>query len=74
MELIIKPTSACNFKCTFCSAANLKIKHSLSKVPEQLKELICNLKPNNIIFTVQDILYIEFKKFLFRPGCMDASF
>ena len=51
MELIIKPTSACNFKCTFCSAANLKIEHSPSKVPDQLKELICNLKPNNIIFT-----------------------
>ena len=51
LELIIKPTAACNFKCTFCAAAKLSINHTPNKVPTALKELICRLKPNELIFT-----------------------
>lgn len=51
MELIIKPTAVCNFKCTFCAASKLSINHTPDKVPEQLKELILKLKPNDLIFT-----------------------
>lgn len=51
MELIIKPTAACNFKCTFCGAAKLHINHTPDKVPDQLKELIINTKPSYLIFT-----------------------
>lgn len=51
MELIIKPTAVCNFKCTFCTASKLSINHTPDKVPEQLKELILKLKPNDLIFT-----------------------
>ena len=28
MELIIKPTEMCNFRCTFCSSANISADHS----------------------------------------------
>jgi radical SAM protein with 4Fe4S-binding SPASM domain len=28
MELIIKPTEACNFKCTFCSSSDISAEHS----------------------------------------------
>jgi sulfatase maturation enzyme AslB (radical SAM superfamily) len=51
MELIIKPTAVCNFKCTFCAASKLSINHTPDKVPEQLKELIRNTKPDSLIFT-----------------------
>ena len=46
-QLIIKPTSACNFNCTFCSARFLDIPIH-DKVPESLKDYICKLKPTNI--------------------------
>lgn len=49
-QLIIKPTSACNFNCTFCSARSLDIPIH-DKVPESLKDYICKLKPTNIIIT-----------------------
>lgn len=29
MELIIRPTEACNFKCTFCSSSNISDEHTL---------------------------------------------
>ena len=28
MELIIKPTELCNFKCTFCSSPNISDEHT----------------------------------------------
>lgn len=49
-QLIIKPTVACNFNCSFCSAKLLDIPtHDV--VPIVLKEYILNLKPTNIIIT-----------------------
>lgn len=50
MQLIIKPTSKCNFNCNFCSAKLLNIKHS-DKVPEVLKNYINELKPSELIIT-----------------------
>lgn len=50
MQLIIKPTSQCNFNCQFCSAKLLNIKHS-NAVPEILKKYIMELKPSELIIT-----------------------
>lgn len=51
MELIIKPTARCNFKCRFCAASNLNIHHSPDKVPQQIKDIIQVLKPDGLIIT-----------------------
>ena len=48
--LIIKPTSACNFNCSFCSAKKLNIPIHTT-VPQPLKEYIIKNKPSNIIIT-----------------------
>ena len=58
MELIIKPTSRCNFNCTFCSAGLLNIKHSES-VSDKLKEVLNTLKPTTLIFTGGDPLMVS---------------
>ena len=50
MELIIKPTSECNFTCSFCAASNLKIP-TLSLVPAVMADLIYRCKPDTIIVT-----------------------
>lgn len=50
MQLIIKPTSKCNFNCQFCSAKLLNIKHS-NNVPQILKDYINELKPDELIIT-----------------------
>lgn len=50
MQLIIKPTSKCNFNCKFCSAKLLNIKHS-NNVPEILKDYINEIKPSELIIT-----------------------
>ena len=50
MELIIKPTSACNFKCKFCAASELNIP-TLHQVPAMMASLIYDLKPTTIIVT-----------------------
>lgn len=50
MELIIKPTSDCNFRCKFCAASNCKIP-TLKSVPDNLKILLLKSKPSTIIFT-----------------------
>ena len=49
-QLIIKPTSACNFSCEFCSAAHLNIPIH-TKVPTALKEYLIKNKPNDLIIT-----------------------
>lgn len=49
-QLIIKPTSACNFSCEFCSAAHLNIPIH-TKVPAALKEYLIKNKPNDLIIT-----------------------
>lgn len=48
--LIIKPTNACNFNCTFCSAKLLNIPLH-NKLPEKLKQYILDYKPTNVIIT-----------------------
>lgn len=58
MELIVKPTSRCNFNCSFCSANLLNIKHS-NNVPDKLKETIKILQPDDIIFTGGDPLMVS---------------
>lgn len=50
MELIIKPTSVCNFNCTFCAASTLDIQHP-NNVSDKLKELIGILRPEGLIIT-----------------------
>ena len=50
MQLIIKPTSKCNFNCSFCSARNLKIENT-SKVDERIKTYIKEVCPKNVIIT-----------------------
>lgn len=58
MQLIVKPTSRCNFACKFCSAANLNIRH-LDHVSDKLKDFIQRLNPQNIIVTGGDPLCVE---------------
>ena len=58
MELIIKPTSRCNFNCTFCSANLLNIKHS-TNVSDKLKNVLNTLKPDTLIFTGGDPLMVS---------------
>ena len=48
--LIIKPTTKCNFDCTFCSAKLLDIPFQLT-FPKVLKKYILDYKPNDIIIT-----------------------
>lgn len=50
MELIIKPTSKCNFNCKFCAASNMQIP-TLVTLPIELKTTIDVLHPSTIIFT-----------------------
>ena len=49
-QVIIKPTSACNFRCTFCSARNLNIPIH-NTVPKCLREYLCDKKPTDIVIT-----------------------
>lgn len=58
MEIIIKPTSRCNFNCTFCSAGLLNIKHS-EYVSDKLKEVLNRLQPSTLIFTGGDPLMVS---------------
>lgn len=60
MQLIIKPTGLCNFNCKFCSAGNLSIYHPAdNKVPQQIKDLITDLKPQSIIITGGEPLMVS---------------
>jgi MoaA/NifB/PqqE/SkfB family radical SAM enzyme len=59
MELIIKPTSLCNFDCKFCSAYKMDILDSRDKVPEPIVELINKMKPSTLIITGGDPLMME---------------
>ena len=60
MDLIIKPTGRCNFNCSFCSAYGLDIQHPIdNKVPEKIKNLIADLKPNSIIITGGEPLMVN---------------
>lgn len=64
MELILKPTSACNFSCTYCSAKNMQLQ-TLTTVIEPLKNLLSTLKPSTIILTGGDPLCVD-PKFYFE--------
>lgn len=60
MDLIIKPTGLCNFKCTFCSASEIPITNGkIEKVPKKLIEIIKTIKPDNLIITGGDPLMVE---------------
>lgn len=60
MELIIKPTGRCNMNCKFCSAGELDIQHPADeKVPQQIKDLIQEIKPNTIIVTGGEPLMMQ---------------
>lgn len=50
MELIIKPTSQCNFGCAFCSAAKLNIPRHQT-IPDVLRNEIYAMRPTGIIIT-----------------------
>ena len=55
MQLIIKPTSSCNFNCTFCSAGKLNIP-TTSKVPDKIKDIMKVIKPDDVVVTGGDPL------------------
>ena len=60
MELIIKPTVACNFACTFCSAGKMcNHKYDPNNIPDVLKEHILKTKPNHVIITGGDPLMMN---------------
>lgn len=75
MELILKPTSRCNFACTFCSAGNLDILH-FQHMTDKLKELLHKINPTNIILTGGDPLTVnpEFYDELLVEGDWRLSF
>lgn len=56
-QLVIKPTSKCNFNCSFCSSKYLDIK-ATSKVDSKLKDYIIELNPNELIITGGDPLCV----------------
>lgn len=58
MQLMIKPTLACQFKCDFCSAACYK-QTNLTQLPNKLKNDIQHLDPENIIVTGGDPLMLS---------------
>ena len=58
MELILKPTSRCNFACKFCSAYSSDIMH-LERLSSELKAVIQEICPSNIIITGGDPLCIR---------------
>ena len=58
MELIIKPTSACNMCCDFCAAS--KIKTDKETIPnQQIIDIIDSIDPECLIFTGGDPLCVE---------------
>lgn len=61
MELIIKPTIACNFACTYCSAAGIPYDPNFDKknVPEVLKDYMLKIKPQSLIVTGGDPLMMD---------------
>lgn len=75
MQLIIKPTSQCNFNCNFCSAKLLNIKH-LNKVPEVLKKYINEINPQELIITGGEPLMMkkEYYEELLSLGNWNISF
>lgn len=48
--VIIKPTTKCNFNCTFCSAKLLDIPIH-ETVPDKLKNFLMSYKPSDVIIT-----------------------
>lgn len=59
MELIIKPTGRCNFRCTFCSASELSTAEDPSHVHPELIKYINMNKPSGIIITGGDPLMMN---------------
>lgn len=53
MDLIIKPTTKCNFNCTFCSASDISDAYHPydGKVPKVLEDYIKKLNPDRLIIT-----------------------
>lgn len=70
--LIIKPTSVCNFNCTFCSAKLLNI--PLHKyVPEKLKQFLKEYKPSDVIITGGEPLVNPKTYFLDLINCLEQN-
>lgn len=75
MELILKPTSKCNFACTFCSANKLNLFH-FQHVSDKLKDLLLKINPSTIILTGGDPLTVDpsFYDELLNLGSWSLSF
>lgn len=76
MELIIKPTEACNFKCTFCSSTNISEEHTKKMPLKYIEEFIDRFpNTNTIIINGGDPLimppkyYFDIIDILDRKGC-----
>lgn len=59
MELIIKPTGKCNFKCSFCSSCDVKTYDDPRHVHPKLLELIDKIKPYNLLVNGGDPLLMN---------------
>ena len=75
MELILKPTSACNFACTFCAASQLSLQ-TLKSVPDNLKKVLDVLKPQSLIITGGEPLLcpVSFYEELLQLGSWSLAF
>lgn len=59
MELILKPTGRCNFKCKFCAASELMTNEDRTHVHPNIKRYIEDVKPHLIIITGGDPLMMD---------------
>lgn len=58
MELIIKPTSACNMNCDFCAASNIRAKNK-KHADQRILDYIDQINPECLIFTGGDPLCVD---------------
>ena len=60
MELIIKPTEACNFACTFCSSSQISDEHTRVLNPTRVFDFLARFpKTNTIIINGGDPLMVD---------------
>lgn len=73
MQLMIKSTLACQFKCTFCSAAKYHEQQNLNMLLDE----ICKIQPDDIIVTGGDPLLVDpdfYEKLLSINSTITVSF